>query len=292
MVKNKTIFVTGGTGNQGGAVARSLVQQGFVVKALARDPNSHKAQSLKNVQIDVVKGDLNDASSYKEYLNGVHGIFSVQTFENGVEKEIKQGITLATIGKEFGVTHFVYSSVYGANLNSGVPHLASKWEIENSIKQLGLPFTIIRPTSLFENFLIPQVKKGILKGKLVQPINKDTVQQYLAAWDIGQAAANIFSNRELYLGKTIPLATEQLTPQEVADAFTKALNKTITYQKLPPLITRIFLGKGLYKMFNWMNEKSVFSMDDVTATRKEIPNWTSIEDWIKQHFISDHNVND
>jgi uncharacterized protein YbjT (DUF2867 family) len=284
MINNKTIFVTGGTGNQGGAVARNLSQQGFTVKVLTRNPNSAKSLSLKKLNIELVKGDLNNGDTYRNHLRDAYGIFSVQTFENGVDKEIHQGITLATVGKELDIKHFLYSSVYGAHLNTGIPHIDSKFKIENHIKQTGLPFTIIRPTSLFENFLIPQVKKGILNGKLVQPINRDTIQQYIAAEDIGNAAAKIFLNSNEYLGRTIPLATEQLTTQEVADTFSKVLNKRIEYKKLPVLITRLFLGKGLYKMFKWMNEKSIFSKEDIEATRKEFPNLLSLKDWIEMNF--------
>jgi len=284
MANNKTIFVTGGTGNQGGAVARNLAQQGFGVKVLTRNTNSFKAKNLKKLNIELVQGDLNKPDTYRVHLKDADGIFSVQTFENGVHKEINQGITLATLGKELGTQHFLYSSVFGAQLNTGVRHIDSKCEIENHIKQIGLPFTIIRPTSLYENFLIPQVKKGILKGKLVQPIGRDTIQQYIAAEDIGKAAVKIFLNSNKYLGKTIPLATEQLNTWEVADTFSKVLNKKVNYKKLPVIITRLFLGKDLYKMFKWIEEKSIFQIEDVELTRKEFPNLLSLESWIRMNF--------
>jgi uncharacterized protein YbjT (DUF2867 family) len=41
----KTIFVTGATGNQGGAVAASLINKGFKIKALTRNIASVKAQN-------------------------------------------------------------------------------------------------------------------------------------------------------------------------------------------------------------------------------------------------------
>ena len=286
MTDNKIIFVTGGTGNQGGAVARNLLQQGFTVKVLTRNIHSTKAQNLKKLNIELAKGDLNNADSYREYLKDIHGIFSVQTFENGIDEEINQGIKLATVAKEVGVKHFLYSSVFGADLNTNVPHIESKFKIENHIKQIGLPFTIIRPSSLYENFLIPQVRKGILKGKLLQPIKRDTIQQYVASEDIGKAAAKIFQNSDLYLSKTMPLATEQLSTQEVADIFSHVLNKKIEYQKLPVLITRLFLGKDLYKMFKWINEKSSFQKEDMELTHKEFSNLVSLKSWIEMNFKS------
>jgi uncharacterized protein YbjT (DUF2867 family) len=284
MTNNKTIFVTGGTGNQGGAVARNLLLQGFTVKVLTRNIYSTNAQNLKKQDIELVKGDLNNADSYREHLKDLHGVFSVQTFENGIGEEINQGIKLATVAKEVGVKHFLYSSVYGADLNTNVPHIESKFKIENHIKQIGLPFTIIRPTSLYENFLIPQIRKGILKGKLVQPINRDTIQQYVASEDIGKAVAKIFQNSDLYLSKTMPLATEQLSTQQVADIFSYVLNKKIEYQKLPLLITRLFLGKNLYKMFKWINEKGSFKKEDLELTHKEFPNLLSLKSWIEMNF--------
>ena len=173
----KTIFVTGATGNQGGAVAASLIKNGFKIKVLTRNVDSAKAQNFQKINVELIKGDLNDLNTYRYHLKDVDGIFSVQTFENGIDKEIKQGIDLSNLAKEYGVSHFLYSSVAGADLNTGIPHFESKYKIENYIKQLGLPYTIIRPSSLFENFLIPQVKRRILKGTLTSPINKIKTQQ-------------------------------------------------------------------------------------------------------------------
>src|ERR1700709_1690735 len=103
MPDKQTIFVTGATGNQGGAVVRSLLQKGFLVKALTRNIHSARSQALEKLHVIVVKGNLNNADSYKEHLKGVHGIFSVQTFEHGVKEETAQGITLANTAKEFAV---------------------------------------------------------------------------------------------------------------------------------------------------------------------------------------------
>ena len=286
MTNNNIIFVTGGTGNQGGAVARNLISSGFTVKALTRNPDSAKALDLKKLNIQLVKGDLNNADTYREHLKDIYGIFSVQTFENGVDKEISQGITLATLAKEFGIKHFLYSSALGTDLDSGVSHIDSKLKIENHIKQSGLPFTIVRPSSLYENFLIPQVKKGILKGKLIQPVDGDTILQYVAAEDIGKAATRIFENNERYIGKILPLATEQLSTLEVAQIFSEVLNKKIEYKKLPALIIKLFIGKSVYKMFKWMDEKNRFSTENVDATRKEFPNLLSLKTWIERNFKS------
>src|SRR5680860_142098 len=91
----KTIFVTGATGNQGGAVVASLIKNGFKVKVLTRKTDSDKAQNLQKQTAELVKGDLNDLNTFQNHLKEIDGILSVQSFENGVDEEIKQGMDLA-----------------------------------------------------------------------------------------------------------------------------------------------------------------------------------------------------
>src|SRR6476661_5434508 len=172
MQDSRTIFVTGATGNQGGAVARNLIQHGFRVKALTRHPQSDKAKALAGKGVEIIGGDLDDANSFRDQLKNCDGVFSVQSFEKGTGKEIIQGKLLAQLAKENGIRHFVYTSVAGADEKTGIPHFESKFEIEEAIKSLGIPYTIVRPVSLYENFLIPQVKSRIYKGKLSSPIEK------------------------------------------------------------------------------------------------------------------------
>jgi uncharacterized protein YbjT (DUF2867 family) len=148
MNNSKTIFVTGGTGNQGGAVAKNLLQNGFTVKVLTRNPESANAQNLKRLNAEIIKGDLDNPDSFSDHLKDVDGIFSVQASDN-VKKEIKQGVTLANLAKELNIKHFVYTSLAPVEMHTGVPHFESKLVIENHIKSIGLPYTIIRPSELF-----------------------------------------------------------------------------------------------------------------------------------------------
>jgi uncharacterized protein YbjT (DUF2867 family) len=284
MQNSTTIFVTGATGNQGGAVAKSLINNGFRVKALTRNLNSPHAQNLKKLHAEIIQGDLNNTDTFRNHIKDVDGIFSVQTFKNGTDKEIQQGIALANLAKEFHVKHFLYSSVIGADLNTGIPHWESKFKIENHIRQINLPHTIIRPSSLFENFLIPQVKSRIIKGKLASPVNKNVVQQFISSKDIGEISAAIFMQPDKHLGSTITIASEEMDMQMVANIFSEVLGKEIKYQKLPMLITRLVMGKDLYKMFKWINENDAVFLKDIDTFKKEYPNLTELKQWIQLNF--------
>ena len=284
MEPEKIVFVTGATGRQGGAVARYLSQSGFRVKALSRKPNSQKAESLKEFDIEVVQGDLNHVDSYRSYLKDAYGVFSVQTYENGIGRELDQGIALAKAAKEADIKHFVYSSVILLDLHEGIPHLETKFKIENYVRENGIPYTILRPASFFENFLIPQVRKGIIKGKLVQPIEQNTVMQYVSVIDIGKAAAQIFRGGGQYHGKIIPITNEQLTTQQVADLFSEVLQKPVRYEKLPGLIARLVLGKSVHTMFKRLDKINFFKEETVAASKSQFTGMLSLKEWISSNF--------
>jgi uncharacterized protein YbjT (DUF2867 family) len=281
----KTIFVTGATGNQGGAVANNFLKNGYRVKALTRNPDSDKAKKLRAAGAELVKGDLNDVDSYKDKLNGVDGVFSVQTFEKGPAKEIARGINLAAASKDNNVSHFLYSSVIASDLKTGIPHFESKFQVEEYIRKSGIPYTIIRPASLYENFLIPQVRKGILKGKLVSPLLSTAVQQYIASEDIGKISAHIFSHKDQYLGKTFEIASEEMDVQSVADVFSQALSKPVKYAHLPGILTRIFMGKDLYTMFKYVNDHNLITVKNIPALKKEFPFMMPLKEWIVASFL-------
>lgn len=282
MLTPKTIFVTGATGNQGGAVTRRLLNKGFYVKALVRNPVAAKLNDHQNLEI--VKGDLNDPASYSQHLQNCDSVFCNLTYIHGIDKEIRQGFNLINASKQQSVKYFVYSSVIGSDLNTGIPHWDSKNKIEKEIRSSGMSYTILRPASLYENMLIPQVKSRILKGKLVLPTHKHTVQQFIGSEDIGKITTTLFSNPEKYMGQTINLAYEQMDGEQLAATFSKAMRREIKFQQLPMLITRLVMGRNLAKMFRWINTNDACFVKDLQVFRTDFPGQVSLKEWIKANF--------
>src|SRR3989442_1847934 len=105
-MSDRTILITGVTGNQGGAVAQALQGSGFHLRGLTRKPESERAAALARRGVDVVKGDLDDEGTLRRALAGAWGVFGVQnTWEAGVEREAAQGNRLATRAREARVGH-------------------------------------------------------------------------------------------------------------------------------------------------------------------------------------------
>src|SRR5437773_8986838 len=109
-MNKKTILVTGATGRQGGAVVRHVLQRGFAVRAITRNPDKPAAQTLKSKGVDLFKGDMEDRASLSQAIKGVQGVFCVQNYwEKGIgyAGEIRQARNLIRVAKEAPINHFV-----------------------------------------------------------------------------------------------------------------------------------------------------------------------------------------
>ena len=138
MSQKLTVVVTGSTGNQGGAVARGLLERGHKVRAITRDPNSSQAKALVSAGATLVTASLEDTAALTRVLEGATSLFAMTTpFGGGIEAETRQGVAAAEAAKAAGV-HLVFTSVNSADRQTGVPHFESKYEVEKHIAKIGV----------------------------------------------------------------------------------------------------------------------------------------------------------
>ncbi|MGH9704319.1 MAG: NmrA/HSCARG family protein [Candidatus Acidiferrales bacterium] len=245
------ILVTGATGKQGGAVASQLLSRRVPVRALVRDRRKPAAQAIALRGIELVRGDLSDRASLDKALEGVTGVFSVQALGN-VEAEVRQGITLADAAKAAGVKHFVYSSVASAGQKTGIPHFESKLQIEEHIRKIGLPSTILRPVFFMDNWSYQ--REFILAGTISLPLDPDRTLQQIAVQDIGVFAAMAFADPAKWIGRAIELAGDELTMNETAAVFSEVTGHKVNYVQMPWDKALEIQGKELTVMFRWLND--------------------------------------
>ncbi|HQR17662.1 MAG TPA: NmrA/HSCARG family protein [Gemmatimonadales bacterium] len=232
MSSPKTVLITGATGQQGGAIINALTGSGLRLVGMTRKLESPAALALKKKGVTLVQGDLDDPESLKKALAGAWGVFAVQnTWEAGVEKEEEQGKRVATLAKEAGVQHFVYSSVGSAHRATGIPHFENKWRIEQTVRALGFPsHVILRPVFFMENM----VSAWFLNGdKIYSGLRPDTVLQMIAVRDIGVYGARAFTDAERLNRREIDLAGDALTMTEATRHIGAALGRPIEYVQLP-----------------------------------------------------------
>jgi uncharacterized protein YbjT (DUF2867 family) len=232
MAAEKTILITGVTGQQGGAVARALVGKGFRLRGMTRKPEGDAAKAIAALGVEIVKGDLDDEASLGAALSGAWGTFAVQnTWEAGVEKEEEQGKRFATVAREAGVEHFVYTSVGSAHRRTGVPHFDNKFRVEETVRGLGFPsHVILRPVFFMENLLSPWFLSG---DTLVVAMKPATVLQMIAVEDVGRFGAAAFIDAARLNGRAIELAGDAVTMPAAAKVLSEGLGRTITFVELP-----------------------------------------------------------
>lgn len=278
--ESRSIVVAGATGNQGGAVARKLLEAGeWKVRALTRDPDSAAARALAARGAEIVKADLDDHHSLGLALQGAYGAFSVQNFwKVGYDREVYQGKTFADVALAGGVKHFVYSSVGGADRNSGLPHFESKWQIENHIRMLDLRYTILRPVFWMDNFSEPQFRDSILGGTLAMGLSPTTKLEMVALDDIGAFAAMAFAKPQDFVGRALELAGDELTMPEAAEVFSRVLGRPVQFRELP--LDEIRRSSEEWaKMLEWFNRHGYRA--DIPSLRALHPQLLNFDQWLR-----------
>jgi uncharacterized protein YbjT (DUF2867 family) len=276
----RVILVSGATGQQGGSVARNLLERGFAVRALTRDTEKAAAKELVDLGAEVVSGDLEDRASIERVLAGVYGVFSVQQFwEVGVEGEVGQGILLADAAKEAGVEHLVYSSVGSAHRETGIPHFDSKWEVEEHVRASGVPYTVLRPVFFMQNW--EMMREPVLGGTLPQPLDPDKPFQMIDAEDIGVFAARAFGDPESWIGREVDIAGDELTMPEIAGTFSRVIGRNVDYFQVPWDGFEEQMGEEYTIMYRWFNDYGYEA--NIAALRDEYPGLASFEQYLRDH---------
>lgn len=265
MAAKRTILVTGATGQQGGAVARSLLGKGQIVRVMTRRPD--KVHDLARLGAEVVRGDFDDREGLKDILRGVQGVFVMGTFaEKGVEAEVEHGTAMVLACWKAGIPHVVYSSVGSADKHTGIPHFESKARVERAIEEVGQPATILRPVWFMENFEAPWLLPSIQLGVLRTPLLADRKLQMIALADIGEFASEAFLRPNDFIGKKIDLAGDALTFPEVATRIARALSRPVRYEVVPDDKAEAAVGSDFAAMYRWFNREGY--RVDIEALRK------------------------
>jgi uncharacterized protein YbjT (DUF2867 family) len=280
----RTIVVTAATGRQGRAAATALLERGWPVRALVRDPDGAPAAELAAAGAEVAVCDLDDADAIKAALGGAHGLFLCQpgfvspelTPGLGPDSELSRGRTVIGAALTAGIGHLVYSSGLGANLGLS-PLYAPKQALEQQVAASGVPFTIIRPVGFMENYAGPG--RGLqTDGTIRTPAPSHIVEQLIAVRDIGAFAAIAFANPGLYAGKAFELAGDELTVPQIAAAMTTALDRPVRYSQIPiEEIRRADPGRAasLERLYNLQPPRA-----NIPHLRDQHPGLLTFDQWL------------
>jgi uncharacterized protein YbjT (DUF2867 family) len=225
--------VTGITGKVGGAVARSLLDAGLSVRAVVRDAAKGSPWAARGC--DVVVGDLDDAAPLAAAFTGVDGAFAMlpPIFDPspGFPEATAMIRTLrAAIAKALPPKVVVLSTV-GAD--SPRPNLLNQLGLlERALADLPIRITFLRAGWFMENAaadIASASETGVIRSYL-QPL--DHAVPMIAAEDVGRTAASLL--QEDWAGhRIVELQGERVTPNAMASAFAKALDRSVRAEAVP-----------------------------------------------------------
>ena len=195
MMQGMRYAMTGATGFLGGALARQLRDSGHDVVALVRNPA--KADGLRDLGVELVVGDLDDADALDRLLAGADGFFHVAGWYKHGRREHETLRQVNVVGtrnaleaaQRAGGVRTVYTSTIAVNSDTrGAVHDESyhhegpwvaeydrtKWEAHQIAEEYaarGLPVVIVQPGVIYgpgdTGSTLGQLTRQILAGKTV-----------------------------------------------------------------------------------------------------------------------------
>ncbi|MEI6667203.1 MAG: NmrA/HSCARG family protein [Acidobacteriota bacterium] len=301
----KIIAVVGATGAQGGGLVRAILADpagGFAVRAVVRDPKSEKAQALAKLGAEVVAGNVDDPASLVKAFSGAYGAYCVTFFWEhfSTDKEKAHARAMAEAAKHAGVKHAIWSTLEDTRKliplddprmptlqgHYKVPHFDAKGEADQFFKDLGVPTTFLLTSFYWENLIYFGMapKKGA-DGTLgfVLP-TADQKLPSISAEDIGRCAYGIFKSGSAYIGKTVGVAGEHLTGQQMADTLGRVLGTKVGYNYVPPEVYRTFGFPGADDLGNMFQFNRDFANEccaarDLTVSRALNPQLQTFAQW-------------
>lgn len=309
MTEQRVIAIVGGTGAQGGGLARAILDDpatGFTARVLTRNPDSDKARALAERGAEVVAADLDDPESVRRAFEGAHGAFCVTNFWEhfSPERELAQARAQAEAAKAAGVRHAVWSTLEDTRRlvpldddrmptlqgKYKVPHFDAKGEADEHFRELGVPTTFLVTSFYWDNLLhFGMGPKRDEDGAVVLALPMGAKRLAgIAADDIGKCALGVFRRGRELIGERVGIAGGHLTGAEMAAALGDALGEEVRYQDVP---VDVYRGLGfpgaddLGNMFQvYQDFEEHFATTRDTAQSRELnPELQGFEQWVARH---------
>lgn len=233
------ITVAGATSKQGRSAATSLLKSGrYRVRALTRRTDSPEARSLAKLGAEVfnVAAEPGNKRTLIEAFTGSHGAFLMTPpIAPPATHEFQLGKELADAALEAGVKHVVFSSLENVeSITHGkkwAPHFTDKARVEEYIRGLPISSSFVILAFFYTNILEyyqPRAEGDTLVFPIYLPEDfRAPFVDPLSA--TGPAVLEIFDRPEVYVGKTLPVVGDFITPREMLATFVRVTGKNAIY---------------------------------------------------------------
>ncbi|MEE2522437.1 NmrA/HSCARG family protein [Pseudarthrobacter sp. J75] len=274
------VAVVGATGRQGSAVVRHLLQDGWQVRALTRNPSSAASLALRESGASIQRADAEDISSLLPAFADAHGVFNVQNpMTSSADAEVRQGRNVAEAAAQSGVQHVVYGAAGVGDVETGVGSWDSKLVIAQGFHERGLPLTVLRPMAFMELMTdkkyYPQLSTWQVMPKLMGPSRP---VGWLCLDDLGAITARVFAAPERWGGTVLSLAADVQSIDQCRNIWAERTGRKPHGFPIPVPLFERFVGTDLTTMWRWLRANRF----DISTqqTREILPDAFTVRQWV------------
>ncbi len=235
------IFIAGGTGFVGEHLTTELIKRGHELLLL-----SHGEGKTESGELNFIKGDINEPSSYSALLKGCDAVINLvgiirESPAKGITFErlhVEATANLVSAAQHAGVLRYLQMSALGTRLDAVSQYHRTKWRAEEIVRGCGLAWTIFRPSLIFgpkdsfvnmlaENLRISPVMPLMGDGNYrLQPVH---------ASDVSRCFAEALERPET-TGRIYELCgSDRMTYIELLNAIAEAMGRSKPWKPSLPL---------------------------------------------------------
>ena len=232
------ILVTGAAGAVGGigrTLTEFLLARGHKVRAMVRREDE-RAESLRRLGAEVVKGDLTDLVSMHRAIEGCARIYFGMSVSPAY---LEATVNTAAVARHHGVEAFVNMSQMTVSQMSitettNSPQHKLHWLAEQALAWSGLPVVTVRPTVFLEGFFLQLAAPGVRSAdELALPLGGGKTSP-ISAVDVARAVAVILDDPTPHIGQIYDLTgPESADLEHYARVYSEALGRPIRYRDIP-----------------------------------------------------------
>lgn len=243
MTTTTRVLITGAAGKTGSALVHALAQHPQLrARALVRRADA-RSESLRAAGAEVIVGSMDDVRDLQRAMDGVQRAYFVAPPSLN---SLDHALNFATAAADAHLEHVV---VLGQWLSSpSHPSLFTRrtWLTDRLMAWIpGVDFTLINVGWFADNYM-PLLGMAAQLGDFVFPLGQGRTAP-ISNEDIGRVAAAVLADPARFAGQTLrPTGPRLLTPEDVAEAFARAVGRQVRYRPVSmPMFEKALSGLGL-----------------------------------------------
>src|ERR1700749_316984 len=252
---SSSLLFLGASGLIGTFVTPALIKAGFSVLTGSR-------RGLAVGGASGIAVELRDSNSVGRAMQGVATVALVLPDAPDMET---LGSNAVKVAKAAGVRRLLWFSSFGAKRDNQARFSCRHPVIDEVVRSSGIPYTILRPNFLMQNFAFFYGEMIRTTGTIFLPLG-DAMVSHLDLRDLSAAAAaSLLEDR--HINKTYDLSgPEALHTGEVAEQMSAATGRAIQYQPISVIQMESSLreagmdawfAEGLAELYGWIRDSGL-----------------------------------